>query len=68
LEAAMPGQVRAVLVNEGDLVEKGQALALLEAMKMEIRVAAPHAGRVAKVFIAAGQVVDRGQQLFDLIG
>jgi acetyl/propionyl-CoA carboxylase alpha subunit len=66
LEAAMPGQVRAVLVEEGDAVEKGQALALLEAMKMEIKVAAPHAGRVAKVLITAGQVVDRGQRLFEL--
>jgi len=68
LEAAMPGQVRAVLVNDGDSVEKGQALALLEAMKMEIRVAAPHAGRVVKVFIAAGQVVERGQMLFEIVG
>ncbi len=66
LEAAMPGQVRAVLVEAGDAVEKGQALALLEAMKMEIRVAAPHAGRVAKVLITAGQVVERGQRLFEL--
>lgn len=68
LEAAMPGQVRAVLVQEGDSVEKGQTLALLEAMKMEIKVAAPHAGRVAKVLIAAGQVVQRGQTLFELGG
>lgn len=66
LEAAMPGQVRAVLVEEGEAVEKGQALALLEAMKMEIKVAAPHAGRVAKVLISAGQVVERGQRLFEL--
>jgi acetyl-CoA carboxylase biotin carboxylase subunit len=68
LEAAMPGQVRAVLVNEGDSVEKGQVLALLEAMKMEIRVAAPHAGRVVKVLITSGQVVERGQMLFELVG
>ena len=62
----MPGQVRAVLVKEGESVEKGQTLALLEAIKMEIRVAAPHAGKVEKVLIEEGQVVERGQRLFDL--
>jgi 3-methylcrotonyl-CoA carboxylase alpha subunit len=66
LEAAMPGQVRGVLVGEGDIVEKGQALALLEAMKMEIRVAAPQAGKVIKVLIKVGDVVERGQQLFEI--
>ncbi len=68
LEAAMPGQVRAVLVNVGDTVEKGQALALLEAMKMEIKVAAPHAGKVVKVLVTMGEVVERGQQLFEIAG
>jgi acetyl/propionyl-CoA carboxylase alpha subunit len=66
LEAAMPGLVRGVLVKEGDTVERGQALVLLEAMKMEIRVAAPHEGRVVKVLVAAGETVDRGQRLIEL--
>ncbi|MBI3242612.1 MAG: acetyl-CoA carboxylase biotin carboxylase subunit [Chloroflexi bacterium] len=66
LEAAMPGLVRNVLVKEGDLVEKGQALVLLEAMKMEIRVAAPHAGKVVKVLVSPGETVDRGQRLIEL--
>jgi len=66
LTASMPGQVTKVLVAEGDAVERGQALLILEAMKMEIRVAAPHAGRVAKVSVSEGQVVDRGQVLVEL--
>ena len=66
LEAAMPGQVHEVLVRVGDSVEQGQTLALLEAMKMEIRVAAPQAGKVVRVLIQVGQVVERGQQLFEL--
>lgn len=66
LEAAMPGLVRAVLVAEGDSVEKGQTLVLLEAMKMEIRIAAPHDGKVAKVLVKQGDVVERGQQLISL--
>lgn len=67
LTASMPGQVRQVLVAEGDTVERGQTLVILEAMKMEIRVAAPHAGRVAKVAVGEGEVVDRGQVLVELI-
>ncbi|MGH9204301.1 MAG: biotin/lipoyl-containing protein [Vicinamibacterales bacterium] len=66
LTASMPGQVMKVLVAEGDSVERGQALMILEAMKMEIRVAAPHTGRVAKVSVSEGQVVDRGQVLVEL--
>ena len=66
LEAAMPGLVRGVLVKAGDSVERGQALVLLEAMKMEIRVSAPHAGKVAKVLVAPGETVDRGQRLIEL--
>lgn len=66
LTASMPGQVRKVLVSEGDAVERGQALVILEAMKMEIRIAAPHAGRVSKVPVSEGEVVDRGQVLVEL--
>ena len=39
---------------------------MLEAMKMEIKVAAPHAGRVKKVKVKQGQVVDRGQALVEI--
>jgi 3-methylcrotonyl-CoA carboxylase alpha subunit len=66
LEAQMPGLVRQVLVSDGQAVERGQALVLLEAMKMEIRVAAPHAGVVQRVAVTAGQAVERGQLLVDL--
>lgn len=66
LSASMRGQVTRVLVNDGDAVERGQALVVLEAMKMEIKVTAPHAGRVAKVHAQLGQVVDRGQVLIEI--
>jgi biotin carboxyl carrier protein len=66
LEAQMPGTVRQVLVVEGQQVARGQTLALLEAMKMEIRVTAPGAGLVTRVAVTAGQTVDRGQALFAL--
>ena len=62
----MPGQVRQVRVAEGDRVERGQTLIVLEAMKMEIRVPATHAGRVARLLVQEGQVVERGQPLIDV--
>ncbi len=68
LTAQMPGQVREIFVQPGDPVGRGQALLLLEAMKMEIRVAAPADGRVSRVLVAVGDVVDRGQPLVELLG
>lgn len=66
LEAAMPGLVIAVAVKDGDIVTKGQTLVILEAMKMELRVQAPHAGRVVRVLVKTGDVVERGQQLVEV--
>jgi 3-methylcrotonyl-CoA carboxylase alpha subunit len=66
LAAQMPGQVVSVLVSEGDAVEPGQALLILEAMKMEIRVSAPDAGTVRRVLVNPGDVVERGQSLIEL--
>jgi len=68
LTAQMPGVVRRVLVAAGEAVERGQALVLLEAMKMEIRVTAPQAGVVRRVAVAVGQAVERGQTLIDVEG
>jgi 3-methylcrotonyl-CoA carboxylase alpha subunit len=66
LAASMPGQVAKVLVSEGDTVQRGQPLIVLEAMKMEIKVVASHAGRVTRVLVKTGQVVDRGQGLVEM--
>jgi 3-methylcrotonyl-CoA carboxylase alpha subunit len=66
LTASMPGLISKLLVNEGDTVQRGQPLIVLEAMKMEIKIAAPHDGRVVKVLVKQGQVVDRGQALIEL--
>lgn len=66
LTAQMPGQVTSVQVSEGDIVESGQTLVILEAMKMEIRVTAPSDGKVAKILVMQGDVVERGQLLIEL--
>lgn len=61
--AQMPGQIREVLAAEGATVERGQALIILEAMKMEVRATAPVNGTVRQVLVSVGEVVKRGQLL-----
>jgi acetyl/propionyl-CoA carboxylase alpha subunit len=63
LLAPMPGLVRRVLVEVGAVVTAGQALLVLEAMKMEQTVAAPAAGVVAELRAKAGEQVAAGQVL-----
>lgn len=66
LTAPMPGQIRAVNVNEGETVTKGQTLLVLEAMKMEIRVQASRDGVVKKLLVKQGQTVEREQILIEI--
>lgn len=66
LEAAMPGKVLDVLVAEGDVVQRGEVLVLLEAMKMELRIQASQEGVVSRVWVRPGQVVERGQRLVEI--
>jgi acetyl-CoA/propionyl-CoA carboxylase biotin carboxyl carrier protein len=64
----MQGTVLALEVAEGDQVEAGQVVAVVEAMKMENEVTAVHAGTVAAVHVQAGQGVQAGQALLELDG
>jgi urea carboxylase len=57
------GSLWKVLVSEGDAVESGQTVALVEAMKMEIHVHTPVRGRVSAVLAREGQPVSPGQNL-----
>ncbi|MFI7632601.1 biotin carboxylase N-terminal domain-containing protein [Nonomuraea sp. NPDC049400] len=63
LLAPMPGSVLRVEVEAGDRVVKGQAVLVLEAMKMEHRIAAPSGGVVSGVHVEKGQQVDAGAVL-----
>ncbi len=63
LSAPMPARVVSVQVAVGDEVEAGQTLVLLEAMKMEVPLRAPHAGLVTAVRCAAGEMVQPGAPL-----
>ncbi|MFZ1426148.1 MAG: acetyl-CoA carboxylase biotin carboxyl carrier protein subunit, partial [Geminicoccaceae bacterium] len=64
--APMPGKVTKLLVAVGDRVKKGQALAVLEAMKMESRFEAPRDGLVTAVHVREGDQVEEGAVLLDL--
>ncbi|HMN43624.1 MAG TPA: acetyl/propionyl/methylcrotonyl-CoA carboxylase subunit alpha [Povalibacter sp.] len=66
--APMPGAVVAVLVAEGQAVEKNQPLMVIEAMKMEHTLRAPAAGKVAKLKVAKGDQVTEGVELVTLDG
>ena len=63
LTAPMPGKVIAVMVQEGQTVEAGQPLLVMEAMKMEHTLTAPQAGRVQTLFYGPGDQVADGAQL-----
>jgi len=64
----MQGTVLSVSVAEGDLVEAGQVICIVEAMKMENEVRAHHAGTVAKLAVQEGVPVTSGQVICRLDG
>ncbi|RUM44365.1 MAG: biotin attachment protein [Hydrogenimonas sp.] len=61
--AQVPGNVWKIVKNPGDTVEEGEVIMILEAMKMEIDVPSPKAGRIAKINVATNQAVQEGQIL-----
>jgi len=66
IKAPMPGLVKAVSVAQGDQVQTGQRLVVLEAMKMENEITAPSGGHITEVHITAGATVDAGKPLITL--
>lgn len=66
VKAGLPGSIFKVLVNVGDKIEKGQAVIIIEAMKMEIEVTAPESGVVRAVYVKQGDTVVNNQALVAL--
>ena len=67
VRAELPGRVLEVRVREGDLVEAGQVLAVVEAMKMEHSIRAGAPVRVGKVHVEAGAQIKPGDDLVELL-
>jgi 3-methylcrotonyl-CoA carboxylase alpha subunit len=66
LTAPMPGKIVSFAVKPGERVSKGQALAVLDAMKMEHTIAAPFDGTVVELLFGAGEQVIEGAELLRL--
>ncbi len=67
LRSPLPGRVIQVLVSEGQVVQAGDVLVIIEAMKMEHRIEAPADGTVSAVYFAAGQMVQADEVLVGLV-
>jgi len=66
LKAPMPGLVVAVPVGEGQVVEKGDVLLILESMKMQNELKSPRAGKVTRVRVSPGDRVEQKQTLLSV--
>ena len=64
--APMPGKIIDVKVSQGQQVNKGDIVAILEAMKMENEVVAPESGTVASINVNKGQAIESGDVIVTL--
>ncbi len=66
LEAPMPGRVISVAIQEGQILQAGAALVVIEAMKMQNEIIAERACRVVRVLVKPGDAVESGAPLLEL--
>lgn len=66
ITAPMPGLVLDILVEEGQTIEKGDSLLILEAMKMENVIKSPGIGVIKSISVGNKDAVDKGQILLEL--
>jgi glutaconyl-CoA/methylmalonyl-CoA decarboxylase subunit gamma len=66
ITAPMPGLILSIKAKEGDNVQAGQLLMLMEAMKMENAITAPCNGVVSKIYVREGDPVSEGDLLVDV--
>ncbi len=67
VKAIMPGIVVKLMVAEGDIVEAGQSLLILEAMKMQNEIAAPAAGKIKTIHVREREAVAGGAKLVMIV-
>lgn len=66
VRSPIPGQISHIYVVPGQVVTAGEALLILEAMKMQNEIRAPNAGKILTIHVEAGNTVGRGQVLIEL--
>jgi biotin carboxyl carrier protein len=67
LRAPMPGLIVAILVGEGQAIQKGQVLLILESMKMQNELKSPRDGVIGRVRVKAGETVEQKQTLLSVV-
>lgn len=66
IKTSMPGRIVKILLQEGDRVREGQAVLVLEAMKMENEIKSPQSGVIKRIGPRAGSYVEGGSLLFSV--
>jgi biotin carboxyl carrier protein len=64
VKAPMPGMILKVMKSEGDIVEQGESVMILEAMKMENDLRSPVSGTIFQIYVQQGNPVEKGAKLF----
>lgn len=67
IKAPMPGLIVSILVSEGQAIEAGQTVVILESMKMQNELKAPRAGVVQRIAVATGQSVEQHKPLIVMV-
>jgi len=68
IRAPLPGVIVSILVSEGEEVKKGQAILIIEAMKMQSEIASPVDGKIDKIFVKERAPVKEGDLLMTITG
>lgn len=67
MKAPMPGLIISIPVNEGDVIQKGQVLIILESMKMQNELKSPKDGVVHRIRVKPGETVEQKQNLLNVV-
>jgi glutaconyl-CoA/methylmalonyl-CoA decarboxylase subunit gamma len=66
IKAPMPGNLLDIVVKEGQVVKKGEVVAILEAMKMENEIVAPGDGQIVSINVEKGQNINMGDVILKI--
>ena len=66
VEAPMPGKIVKLFKSVGDEVKKGEAIMIMEAMKMENEMKAPYDGTITEIFVKENDILENGAKLFGI--